>query len=200
MSIPARRTTLTRMSIYVWQQDFWSHKELVQVDCSENGEVLSIAYFKDKIFSGHSDGTIKVMVPTSLVRTVFVNLFMEKCTHAYVQAVQPIKITRSISHSILNMIIFHMYVTSTEITCLPACMHSRHNLSNVRIIRSHESLYAPLRYCFSFIFNGGIAEFMPTGIIRAVEDISDLTDPICSSRYSFLHLEWSWKKQASMFL
>ncbi|KAG6662227.1 putative E3 ubiquitin-protein ligase LIN isoform X1 [Carya illinoinensis] len=41
-------------------QDFWSHKELVQVDCSENGEVLSIAYFKDKIFSGHSDGTIKV--------------------------------------------------------------------------------------------------------------------------------------------
>lgn len=40
--------------------ELWSHKELVQVDCSENGEVLSIVFFKDKIFSGHSDGTIKV--------------------------------------------------------------------------------------------------------------------------------------------
>ncbi|PON50525.1 Regulatory associated protein of TOR [Parasponia andersonii] len=40
--------------------DLWSHKQLVQVDCSENGEVLSVICFKDKIFSGHSDGTIKV--------------------------------------------------------------------------------------------------------------------------------------------
>ncbi|KAM7276951.1 hypothetical protein ACFE04_018817 [Oxalis oulophora] len=40
--------------------DFWNHKELVQVDSSENGEVLSIVFFKDKFVSGHSDGTIKV--------------------------------------------------------------------------------------------------------------------------------------------
>ncbi|XVE54241.1 hypothetical protein DITRI_Ditri03aG0064600 [Diplodiscus trichospermus] len=40
--------------------DFWNHKELVQVDSCENGEVLSIVSFQDKIFSGHSDGTIKV--------------------------------------------------------------------------------------------------------------------------------------------
>ncbi|XWS17290.1 hypothetical protein CRYUN_Cryun33cG0054600 [Craigia yunnanensis] len=40
--------------------DLWDHKELVQVDSSENGEVLSIVSFKDKIFSGHSDGTLKV--------------------------------------------------------------------------------------------------------------------------------------------
>lgn len=40
--------------------ELWDHKELVQVDCSENGEVLSVVCFKDKIFSGHSDGTIKV--------------------------------------------------------------------------------------------------------------------------------------------
>ncbi|OMO58191.1 hypothetical protein COLO4_34815 [Corchorus olitorius] len=40
--------------------DMWNHKELVQIDSSENGEVLSIVSFKDKIFSGHSDGTIKV--------------------------------------------------------------------------------------------------------------------------------------------
>ncbi|KAJ4839894.1 hypothetical protein Tsubulata_003202 [Turnera subulata] len=40
--------------------ELWNHKELVQVDCTENGEVLSIACFMDKIFSGHSDGTIKV--------------------------------------------------------------------------------------------------------------------------------------------
>lgn len=39
----------------------WNHNELFQEDCSVNGEVLSIVYFKDKIVSGHSDGTIKVM-------------------------------------------------------------------------------------------------------------------------------------------
>lgn len=40
--------------------DMWDHKELIQVDCSEHGEVLAIVYFKDRIFSGHLDGTIKV--------------------------------------------------------------------------------------------------------------------------------------------
>ncbi|KAF8400830.1 hypothetical protein HHK36_014132 [Tetracentron sinense] len=40
--------------------DLWNHKELIQVDCSINGEVMSITCFKDKIFSGHSDGSIKV--------------------------------------------------------------------------------------------------------------------------------------------
>lgn len=32
----------------------------MQVDCSTNGEVLSIARFKNRIISGHLDGTIKV--------------------------------------------------------------------------------------------------------------------------------------------
>lgn len=41
--------------------DLWNHKELIQEDCSVNGEVLSIVCLKDKIFSGHSDGTIKVL-------------------------------------------------------------------------------------------------------------------------------------------
>ncbi|KAI4379409.1 hypothetical protein MLD38_005711 [Melastoma candidum] len=40
--------------------DMWNHKEITQVDCGSNGEVLSIVCFGDKIFSGHSDGTIKV--------------------------------------------------------------------------------------------------------------------------------------------
>ncbi|CAK7337433.1 unnamed protein product [Dovyalis caffra] len=40
--------------------ELWTHNEIAQADCSENGEVLSITCFKDKIFSGHSDGTIKV--------------------------------------------------------------------------------------------------------------------------------------------
>ncbi|KAI4376603.1 hypothetical protein MLD38_014346 [Melastoma candidum] len=40
--------------------DMWNHKEIAQVDCGSNGEVLSIVCFRDKIFSGHSDGTIKV--------------------------------------------------------------------------------------------------------------------------------------------
>ncbi|KAD6454725.1 hypothetical protein E3N88_09431 [Mikania micrantha] len=40
--------------------DLWNHKELAKQDCSTNGEVLSIVCFKDKIFSGHSDGMIKV--------------------------------------------------------------------------------------------------------------------------------------------
>lgn len=46
------------------QQELWDHKELVQVDCSESGEVLSVVCFKEKIFSGHSDGTIKVTILT----------------------------------------------------------------------------------------------------------------------------------------
>lgn len=40
--------------------DIWNHKELVQVDCSTHGEVLSIICFKNRIFSGHSDGMIKI--------------------------------------------------------------------------------------------------------------------------------------------
>ncbi|KAL2342538.1 hypothetical protein Fmac_003823 [Flemingia macrophylla] len=40
--------------------DIWIHKELIKEDCRENGEVLSVICFKDKFFSGHADGTIKV--------------------------------------------------------------------------------------------------------------------------------------------
>ncbi|XP_051148497.1 putative E3 ubiquitin-protein ligase LIN-1 [Andrographis paniculata] len=40
--------------------DIWTHNELSQEDCSINGEVLVITCFKAKIFSGHSDGTIKI--------------------------------------------------------------------------------------------------------------------------------------------
>ncbi|KAK4481228.1 hypothetical protein RD792_012111 [Penstemon davidsonii] len=40
--------------------DIWNHKEISQEDCSINGEVLAITCFKAKVFSGHSDGTIKV--------------------------------------------------------------------------------------------------------------------------------------------
>uniref|UniRef100_A0A0D9UYS1 RING-type E3 ubiquitin transferase n=1 Tax=Leersia perrieri TaxID=77586 RepID=A0A0D9UYS1_9ORYZ len=38
----------------------WNHKELNHADCSSNGGVTSIVYFKGFIFSGHSDGTLKV--------------------------------------------------------------------------------------------------------------------------------------------
>lgn len=40
--------------------DMWSHKEINQVDCSANGEVTSVVYLNNYIFSGHSDGTLKV--------------------------------------------------------------------------------------------------------------------------------------------
>ncbi|CAO2199698.1 unnamed protein product [Urochloa humidicola] len=40
--------------------DMWNHKEINQADCSSNGEVTSIVYLKSYIFSGHSDGTLKV--------------------------------------------------------------------------------------------------------------------------------------------
>ncbi|KAF0917346.1 hypothetical protein E2562_017519 [Oryza meyeriana var. granulata] len=40
--------------------DMWNHKELNHADCSSNGEVTSIVYFKGYILSGHSDGTLKV--------------------------------------------------------------------------------------------------------------------------------------------
>ncbi|WOL08341.1 E3 ubiquitin-protein ligase [Canna indica] len=41
-------------------KDMWMYKELMQVDCSTNGEVLSIICFRNRIFSGHFDGMIKV--------------------------------------------------------------------------------------------------------------------------------------------
>nr|CAB3475651.1 unnamed protein product [Digitaria exilis] len=41
-------------------QDMWNHREINQADCSSNGEVTSIVYLKNYIFSGHSDGTLKV--------------------------------------------------------------------------------------------------------------------------------------------
>lgn len=43
------------------EQDIWIHTQLIKEDCSENGEVLSVICFKDKFFSGHTDGTIKVI-------------------------------------------------------------------------------------------------------------------------------------------
>jgi hypothetical protein len=43
------------------EQEIWRHKELIQEDCRENGEVLSVICFKDKIISGHTDGSIKVI-------------------------------------------------------------------------------------------------------------------------------------------
>ncbi|KAI3709555.1 hypothetical protein L2E82_39319 [Cichorium intybus] len=58
--------------------DLWSHKELTQQDCSMNGEVLSIASVKDKIFSGHSDGTIKVWTGKGSV----LNLIQETREHS----------------------------------------------------------------------------------------------------------------------
>jgi uncharacterized protein YuzE len=55
------------------------------VDCSENGEVLSITCFKDKIFSGHSDGTIKVIFSNNLGEDVFVDFlfFIFLCRNAF---------------------------------------------------------------------------------------------------------------------
>ncbi|KAG9442581.1 hypothetical protein H6P81_018435 [Aristolochia fimbriata] len=40
--------------------ELWSCRELVEIDSSENGEVLSLIHLKGCIFSGHSDGHIKV--------------------------------------------------------------------------------------------------------------------------------------------
>lgn len=51
----------------------WNHKEIKQVDCSSNGEVTSIVYLKNYIFSGHSDGTLKVVV--ALLFQVTVSLY-----------------------------------------------------------------------------------------------------------------------------
>ncbi|XXG48025.1 hypothetical protein AAC387_Pa02g2572 [Persea americana] len=59
-------------------QDLWSHNELVQVDCSTNGEVLSVVCFKDRIISGHSDGAIKVWS----IRGTLLHLIQEVREHS----------------------------------------------------------------------------------------------------------------------
>jgi hypothetical protein len=46
----------------------WNHKEINQADCSSNGEVTSIVYLKNYIFSGHSDGTLKVVTPSQTLK------------------------------------------------------------------------------------------------------------------------------------
>ncbi|KAK4275107.1 hypothetical protein QN277_018243 [Acacia crassicarpa] len=38
----------------------WSCKEVVELDLSSNGEVLSLLYVNGRVLSGHSDGTMKV--------------------------------------------------------------------------------------------------------------------------------------------
>ncbi|XP_024979794.1 putative E3 ubiquitin-protein ligase LIN-1 [Cynara cardunculus var. scolymus] len=40
--------------------EWWNHTELVQEDCGINGAAISIVFCEDKIFSGHSDGMIKI--------------------------------------------------------------------------------------------------------------------------------------------
>ncbi|KAJ1404791.1 Zinc finger, RING/FYVE/PHD-type [Sesbania bispinosa] len=40
--------------------ELWSCKEVVELDLSSNGEVLSLLYLNGQVFSGHSDGSIKV--------------------------------------------------------------------------------------------------------------------------------------------
>ncbi|BAT94636.1 hypothetical protein VIGAN_08125500 [Vigna angularis var. angularis] len=40
--------------------ELWSCKEVVELDLSSNGEVLSLHYMNGQVLSGHSDGTIKV--------------------------------------------------------------------------------------------------------------------------------------------
>ncbi|XP_061337548.1 putative E3 ubiquitin-protein ligase LIN-1 [Gastrolobium bilobum] len=40
--------------------ELWSCKEVVELDLSSNGEVLSLLYLNGQVLSGHSDGTIKV--------------------------------------------------------------------------------------------------------------------------------------------
>ncbi|CAK8572923.1 unnamed protein product [Lathyrus sativus] len=40
--------------------ELWSCKEVVELDLSTNGEVLSLLYLNGQVLSGHADGTIKV--------------------------------------------------------------------------------------------------------------------------------------------
>ncbi|XP_027774066.1 putative E3 ubiquitin-protein ligase LIN-1 isoform X2 [Solanum pennellii] len=40
--------------------DMWTHKEIALEDCSVTGEVSSIVCVRNKVFSSHTDGTIKV--------------------------------------------------------------------------------------------------------------------------------------------
>ncbi|KAG9148928.1 hypothetical protein Leryth_025233 [Lithospermum erythrorhizon] len=70
-------------------QEFWNHKEIEQVDCTENGEVLSIVFFKDRFFSGHSDGTIKVWSMTEN------SLHLVQETREHSKAVRSLKVFQS---------------------------------------------------------------------------------------------------------
>ncbi|MED6135898.1 hypothetical protein PIB30_050991 [Stylosanthes scabra] len=57
-AVDIMRTILNLKSVDV--TELWSCKEVVELDLSSNGEVLSLLYLNGQVLSGHSDGTIKV--------------------------------------------------------------------------------------------------------------------------------------------
>ncbi|XP_015941043.1 putative E3 ubiquitin-protein ligase LIN-1 isoform X1 [Arachis duranensis] len=57
-AVDIMRTLLNLKSVDV--TELWSCKEVVELDLSSNGEVLSLLYLNGQVLSGHSDGTIKV--------------------------------------------------------------------------------------------------------------------------------------------
>lgn len=57
--------------------DMWNHNEIALEDCSVNGEVSSIVCFRNKVFSSHTDGTIKVWI----VKTKSLHLIQEIRDH-----------------------------------------------------------------------------------------------------------------------
>ena len=47
--------------VAIFQPEFWTHEELGSpTDVSANGEVRCLAQSRGRVFSGHSDGTLKV--------------------------------------------------------------------------------------------------------------------------------------------
>ena len=145
--IPARRIILTRTSVLVWQQDFWNHKELAQIDCSENGEVLSIVFFKDKIFSGHSDGIIKVTFPNSWSGTfLLIHFYMEMDIHFCLRLYKKILDHYDIVDWILYMCMWLIWEPLVlPYLCIPDILLWHRNLLISWI------LYAPFRYSFPLV-------------------------------------------------
>ncbi|KAK4370205.1 hypothetical protein RND71_009680 [Anisodus tanguticus] len=69
--------------------DMWNHKEITLEDCSVNGEVSSLVCFRNKVFSSHTDGTIKVWT----VKAKILHLIQE--TREHLKAVTSLVVQQS---------------------------------------------------------------------------------------------------------
>ncbi|CAI9100373.1 OLC1v1037356C1 [Oldenlandia corymbosa var. corymbosa] len=120
--------------------DMWNHKEIIHGDCSANGEVLSIVCFKEKIYSGHSDGTLKVWI----IKNGSLHLIQEAQEHT--KAVTSLTILNSVER---------LYSGSLDRTVRVWSIHGK--------VMHCEQVYEMKDHINNLVISNSISCFIPQG-------------------------------------